>query len=246
MDFNDIPPILPPASLDPRTLKLPRKDYLVASRIGLRGRIRFRTHRACTADEVLSDDALIILASGRDRAWIRKEGRLRSAPVRAGFAAMASLTESHVVMQSVLAATGRDAAPESQTPMKLVEVGDRYEFEKAPGFIPNMTVQVVEHGVAPRFVVVVPRGPIGKVAVLKSDAEHVDDLPEFSHAYVVIHNTGRYSFVRYRGRLHPCTRAHSCWVSTMVQVHSMQLQAMLRPRPRGAGGGSGTHGHAVQ
>ena len=159
---------------------------------------------------------------------------------------MASLTESHVVMQSVLAATGRDAAPESQTPMKLVEVGDRYEFEKAPGFIPNMTVQVVEHGVAPRFVVVVPRGPIGKVAVLKSDAEHVDDLPEFSHAYVVIHNTGRYSFVRYRGRLHPCTRAHSCWVSTMVQVHSMQLQAMLRPRPRGAGGGSGTHGHAVQ
>jgi hypothetical protein len=219
--------LTPPISFVPDERGLPRADYLVASRLGSRGLVRFRMKQRAMLDDAARHDALVILTSSADAAWMRLGGKLMRVPASFAAGMMARLTVGDAVLRSVLGPRKPGGAmPEDAGASRVVTINHRLSFRTMRGFVPARAAKWPADLSSTRYVVLVPHGRVGQSGVSCSDAPCMDALPGLADANAVVDNRGDRSLIRYRGRLQPCPRNHARWMLLALAEHSNLLESM--------------------
>lgn len=219
--------LTPPVSFVPDERGLPRADYLVASRLGSRGLVRFRIKRRAMLDDAMRPDALVILTSSADAAWMRLGGKLVKVPASFASAMMARLTVGEAVLRSVLGPRKPGGTmPLDAGASRVVTANNRLEFRTVHGFVPARAAKWPRELSRTRYVVLVPHGRVGQCGVSCSNAPCMDALPGLANANAVVDNRGDRSLIRFCGKLQPCGRDHARWMLLALSEHSNLLESM--------------------
>lgn len=220
--------LTPPLSFKPDPRGISRADFLIASRRGTRGLLRFETKRCCTIDDAARCDALAIVTSSGESGWTRMGGKLAKCPGPWASLAISRLAVGDAVLRSVLGPRRVGCAiPADQPSTRLVRVRGRFEFRTDDsGYVPTHPHTWTAPMCRTRFVVLTPHGRIGQCGVSCSNAEQLDALPGFANANAIVDNRRDRSFVRFRGVLQPCARDHARWMLMTLAEHGNVLEAM--------------------
>lgn len=219
--------LTPPISFVPDERGLPRADYLVASPLGSRGLVRFRMKQRAMLDDAARHDALVIMTSSADAAWMRLGGKLMRVNVPFAASMLTRLTMGDAVLRSVLGPRRPGGAmPADTEASRVVNINQRLSFQKVQGFVEPRAARWSTANNSTRYVVLVPHGRIGKCSVICSNAPSVEVLPGLVDATAVVDNRGDRSLIRYRGRLQPCSRNHARWMLLALSQHSNLLLRM--------------------